>query len=81
MSVKILLFHHLKNAAGNSEIMIETERPVQAKDLWNLLIPDYPLLEPYRRETRIARNECYVTAETLLFPEDEVALIPPVSGG
>jgi molybdopterin converting factor small subunit len=79
--MKILFFHHLKIVTGHSELFIDTEKPLRHDDLWNLLICDYPLLEKYRKETRIARNECYVTEETLLYSEDEVAFIPPVSGG
>ncbi|MES2308599.1 MAG: MoaD/ThiS family protein [Verrucomicrobiota bacterium] len=79
--MKILLFHHLKNVTGHSEIIFVTAKPLRPADLWDHLIRDYPLLEKYRKETRIACNECYVTEETLLHSGDEVALIPPVSGG
>jgi molybdopterin converting factor subunit 1 len=77
----ILLFHTLKEALGQSEIPLPIGKPIASNELWELLVHKHPQLKPYRKHTRMACNQSYVTEETLIYPGDEVALIPPVSGG
>ncbi|HNP87329.1 MAG TPA: MoaD/ThiS family protein, partial [Kouleothrix sp.] len=49
--------------------------------LWDLLVARYPRLAPYAGRLLYAVNQEYGTLETVLQPGDEVAFIPPVSGG
>jgi molybdopterin converting factor subunit 1 len=55
--------------------------PVNTDELWNALLQRHPDLALLRPVTRLARNGEFATADTLFHPSDEVALIPPVSGG
>jgi molybdopterin synthase catalytic subunit len=48
---------------------------------WAALVARYPVLESGRSSVRFARNGEYAAAETTLADGDEVAVIPPVSGG
>jgi superfamily II DNA helicase RecQ len=47
----------------------------------NGLRADYPRLAPYEKPPFTAVNQDYVQPETILRDGDEVAFIPPVSGG
>jgi molybdopterin converting factor small subunit len=50
-------------------------------ELWQILTSARPALMAFRSTTRLARNGEYATAGTVFGNADEVALIPPVSGG
>lgn len=54
---------------------------VDADGLWRKLTEAHPGLSPYRGSVRLARNSEYVGSDALFTDADEVALIPPVSGG
>ncbi len=79
--MRVLLFAHLKDAAGAAELNLEFQGPVSLDELWAALIATRPALAPFRAVVRIARNQEYATPNVRLDPDDEVALIPPVSGG
>ncbi|MBE7500954.1 MAG: MoaD/ThiS family protein [Verrucomicrobiales bacterium] len=78
--MRVLFFAQLKEAVGRSEIELETGE-VDAEGLWRRLLQAYPVLERYRGSVRLARNAEYVGADARFTDADEVALIPPVSGG
>ncbi len=50
-------------------------------DAWSLLAASYPALTPHRPYVRPARNGAYAAWETSIADGDEVAFLPPVSGG
>jgi molybdopterin converting factor subunit 1 len=78
--MKILFFAHLRDATGCAEV----ERnfgEVDAAGLWQKLIAEFPALENSRAGVRLARNGEYVDRAARFADADEVALIPPVSGG
>ena len=78
--MKILFFAHLKNITRCAEMNLACD-DVAADDLWRELIAAYPELERFRRVVRLAKNSEYVGPEARFGDMDEVALIPPVSGG
>jgi molybdopterin converting factor small subunit len=78
--MRILFFAHLKNVTGCSHTELRCG-PVNAEGLWHNLLEAYPALAPYHSSVRLARNAEYSEPNTLFAPADEVALIPPVSGG
>ena len=77
--VQVRLFASYREAAGSSRL--ETPLPAGARvsDLIDLLAARIPGL----RATRglVAVNHSYVNVDAALADGDEVALIPPVSGG
>ncbi|WCJ57975.1 MoaD/ThiS family protein [Fontisphaera persica] len=79
--MRILLFAQLKDAAGCAEIQWPAPAALTVSELWEQLLREHPALAPYRPTVRLARNGEYVSAGALFHPGDEVALIPPVSGG
>jgi molybdopterin converting factor subunit 1 len=78
--MRILFFAHLKNATGRSEIEIPLG-DVDMAGLWEKLIAAYPGLARFRGSVRVARNSEYIGPGARFADADEVALIPPVSGG
>ena len=79
--MRLLLFAQLRDAAGCAEIVWPETGPLDARQLWQRLGAEFPALAAYRSVVRLARNCEYVGAEALFHDADEVALVPPVSGG
>ena len=79
--MRVLFFAQLKDAAGGAELKVRVTGEISADELWTQLLALAPALAPHRRATRLARNGEYATPETRFTDADEVALIPPVSGG
>jgi molybdopterin synthase catalytic subunit/molybdopterin converting factor small subunit len=50
-------------------------------DAWSELADRYPALQPHRAFVRAARNGAYAAWEEPLTDGDQVAFLPPVSGG
>ena len=51
------------------------------EELWSLLLARVPELKPLRPSIRLALNGEFLAEAATLHPGDEIALIPPVSGG
>lgn len=64
-----------------SETSIELPDASVADDVLSYLTTQYPEMERFRSYIRIAVNEAYVDPGFKLHDGDEVAIIPPVSGG
>jgi len=79
--MRVLFFAHLKDVTGQESANIILPFPHDGSQLWGRLLELYPALAAHQSKVRLSRNWEYVTAETLFQNEDEVALIPPVSGG
>ena len=81
ISVTIRLFASVKDVAKVSEITIKLPGASVADDVLAYLITQYPEMQHFRPYIRIAVNEAYVDPGFELRDGDEVAIIPPVSGG
>lgn len=79
--MRVLFFSLTKDAAGVSELELKIAGPVNAAEFWERLVAVRPALAPFRATTRLACNGEYVGADARFGDADEVALIPPVSGG
>jgi molybdopterin converting factor small subunit len=78
--MRILFFAHLKDVTCCAEMKLSCS-DVDADGLWRKLIVAHPGLEKFRGSVRLARNSEYVGPDARFGDADEVALIPPVSGG
>ena len=78
--MKILFFAHLKDVTGCGQVDLNCEH-LDANGLWSELLQAYPGLEKFRGCVRLAKNSEYVGTDATFESQDEVALIPPVSGG
>lgn len=81
MSTKILLFASLTDLFETGEIELELESPTSVDRLVEMLEQNHPRLKEFERRFRVAVNQEFVSDDFLVSPGDEVALIPPVSGG
>jgi len=79
--MRVLFFAHLKDVTGQESVNIILPFPHDPGQLWERLLELYPALAAHQSQVRLSRNWEYATAEMLFQNEDEVALIPPVSGG
>jgi molybdopterin synthase catalytic subunit len=80
MRVLVRLFASYREAAGVGRIELELPPGATVKDAIFRIVKDHPLIAE-GRQVVIARNHEYVTPDEPLADGDEVALIPPVSGG
>jgi MoaE-MoaD fusion protein len=79
--VRVRLFAMQRELAGARELPLELEDGATIEDAWLAVVARHPLLAPGRPSVRFARNADYAPASTALEDGDEVAMIPPVSGG
>ena len=79
--MRVLFFAHLKDVTGCAYVELALPAPVDEEELWRQLTGRFPELARFRSSVRLARNGEYVRADTQFADADEVALIPPVSGG
>jgi molybdopterin converting factor subunit 1 len=81
MHVTVRLFARLRDITGSGEL----ERPVSpggtARDVWDGLTAEFPALGEYTAAISCAVNEEYAKLTTSVEDGDEVAFLPPVSGG
>ena len=81
MHVRIRVFARLRDLAGAAEFERDLAEPSNAADAWAALVRDFPALADYTRSVSCAVNEEYARMTTSLGDGDEVAFLPPVSGG
>lgn len=76
----LLVFGVAKDIMGGSNIELEIELPTTVEQLKTKVLSVYPAFEDVR-SLAIAVNNTYATGEDTIKKGDEVAIIPPVSGG
>ena len=82
MEIKVLAFGIAKDILGDLEVTVDLPLPEDPKvdDLKEALFEAYPALEKLR-SIAIAVNSQYTDGSEHFTATDEIALIPPVSGG
>ncbi|MCH7953536.1 MAG: molybdopterin converting factor subunit 1 [Chloroflexi bacterium] len=80
-SAKVRLFARLAELAGTREAEVELGEGLTAAGVFDVLVQRYPSLAGFEAIVRFAVNSAYVPASHPVRDGDEVALIPPVSGG
>ena len=78
--MRILFFAHLKDITRCAEMNLPGG-DMDVDGLWCKLIEAHPGLERLRASVRLVKNSEYVGRDARFTEADEVALIPPVSGG
>jgi molybdopterin converting factor subunit 1 len=81
MRVRVLFFGGLKDLAGKSEDLLELPEGALVRDVLAHYLSEVPRMKELVASLAVAVNQEYAGAETGLKSGDEVALLPPVSGG
>jgi molybdopterin synthase sulfur carrier subunit len=81
MRVTVRLFARLRDLAGSGELMREVPANATVATIWAGLVDEWPELAPYERSISCAVNADYSRFTVPVAEGDEVAFLPPVSGG
>jgi molybdopterin converting factor subunit 1 len=79
--LNVLFFGRLKDTIGHAQESIEIAPDARIEDLFAQCVARYPGLAEHRRAIAVSRNREFAAWSTALQPGDEVAFLPPVSGG
>lgn len=79
--LKVLFFGRLKDVVGQSEESVDLADSFTIEQLFAVYSKRIPELAKYRSSVVASRNQEFVSWDTPLHAGDEVAFLPPVSGG
>lgn len=82
MRVRVLLFARLREIAGGAEFDLDLAASAPTiGDVWATLVTRHPALSPHAGSLSCARNAEYARMHAPVADGDEIAFLPPVSGG
>jgi molybdopterin converting factor subunit 1 len=81
MRVTVRLFARLRDLAGSGELVRDVQGPATVQTIWRSLVAEFPALDEYERSLSVAVNTDYSKMTATVSEGDEVAFLPPVSGG
>jgi len=81
MRVTVRLFARLRDLAGWGELVRDVPDPATVQSVWRTLVAEMPALQDYERTMSVAVNADYSKMTAPVSDGDEVAFLPPVSGG
>ena len=81
MRVTIRLFARLRDLAGTGELVRDVTAPATVQSVWRALVAEMPDLVQYEKTMSVAVNAEYARMGAAVQDGDEVAFMPPVSGG
>ena len=81
MRVRVLFFGVLKDLAGRTGELLELPEGAVVREVLSHYLSEVPRMREALPSIAVAVNQEYAGAETVLRSDDEVALLPPVSGG
>ena len=79
--VRVLLFAAARDIAGAGEVVVDVPAVPTVGMLRKSLAIAVPALEPLLKRSAIAVNQDFADDRRIIGYTDEVAVIPPVSGG
>jgi molybdopterin converting factor subunit 1 len=81
MRVTVRLFARLRDIAGGAEITRDAPDGATVADVWRALVADFPEMARYESSISSAVNADYARMTARIADGDEIAFLPPVSGG
>jgi molybdopterin converting factor subunit 1 len=81
MLVTVRLFARLREIVGRGELARDAPEGATVREIWRSLARDWPALAAFEPSISAAVNAEYVTMSAAVADGDEVAFLPPVSGG
>jgi molybdopterin converting factor subunit 1 len=79
--VTVRVFARLRDIAGAAELQREVAPGATVGDVWRGLTAEFPGLAAYEKSMSSAVNADYARMNDAVRDGDEVAFLPPVSGG
>jgi molybdopterin converting factor subunit 1 len=79
--IKVTLFANLRELVGEKEITITVPSGVTVGYLNNEILKKFPQLKSFSTKFVTSVNCKVTTGDTIITSSDEIALLPPVSGG
>ena len=81
MRVTVRLFAKLRDIAGSGELSRDAPAGATVIDVWRGLVAEFPEMARYESSISSAVNAEYARMGTAVADGDEIAFLPPVSGG
>jgi molybdopterin converting factor subunit 1 len=81
MRVKVQLFARLREIAGGGEYDCDVPAGSSVGDVWRILSDRHAALQPFGQAISCALNADFARMTATVKEGDEVAFLPPVSGG
>src|SRR5712691_7865483 len=79
--VRVLFFGAARNATGREHLELSLSSPANVASAFTQLLADYPALARFGNSLLIAVNQEYALPDREISDGDELAVLPPVSGG
>ena len=77
--LRIKLFAGIKQKIGKDEIIINADREIKVRELISIIKEQYPEIKELNFFVSV--NHEFADEEKVIKEGDEIALLPPVSGG
>ena len=81
MKINVLFFASCREVIGMKKLVMDLDGGVTIAEIRKRIVCQFPQLAGVSKTLQFARNSEYVAEDTPLQDGDEVAVIPPVSGG
>ena len=79
--VNVLFFGRVRELTGIAEEATEVPEGTTLADLFSNYVSRFPQLSAFRTSLVASRNQEFAAWDTLISAGDEIAFLPPVSGG
>ena len=79
--IRVLVFARLRELVGRDVVSLELPLPCTVGDVRTTMIEEFPEIEPLLSRSRVAINDEFAPDAAAVTADDEIAIIPPVSGG
>jgi len=81
LRVHVLFFGRIRELTGMTEEFVEMPAGTTLEDLFQRYAARFPQLAGFRASLVASRNQEFTSWDAGLSPDDDVAFLPPVSGG
>ena len=81
MRVTVHLFARLRDLAGCRTVAVDVPHGASVGDVWGAVVAGHAALAPFAGSVTCAVNDDFARMTTRVAEGDEVAFLPPVSGG
>ena len=81
MRVTVRLFARLRDIAKSGDLSRDVPAGATVADVWRGLVAEFPEMARYESSISSAVNADYARMNAAIADGDEVAFLPPVSGG